>query len=257
MSGLRCFYHHSGEELSDKIVLNAAESHHLVKVRRARMNDTVFVFDGRGNEWECQLHLAKAKEAVLKVKAHRAQGRSHVSITLAQGLPKGKTMDTIMQKAVELGVQKIVPIITINSEVRTSKDRAQEKVKKWNSAAIEACKQSGNSFLPEIDNIMSFPSFCDTLPKNSLKFIASLATQAFSFRQVLKEHKHQNRSPSQPVILLIGPEGDFTPEEHDLACENGFIPFTLGKRVLRADTAAIVALAILNYELLDEKIVDD
>jgi 16S rRNA (uracil1498-N3)-methyltransferase len=252
MSGLRCFYHHSGQKLSKHISLNAAESHHLVKVRRARINDTVSVFDGRGNEWECQLHLANVKKAVLKVRAHHIAALSPDSITLAQGLPKGKTMDTIVQKAVELGVQKIVPLITENSEVRVSKDRALEKVRKWNSVAIEACKQSGNSYLPEIDPIMSVNSFCEALPEKALKYIASLSTQAVSLRQALREQRNQKKSLSQSVIILIGPEGDYTPEEHDLACENGFIPITLGKRVLRSDTAAIVALALLNYELRNE-----
>ena len=253
MSGTRCFYHHSGQKLSKEIILNAAESHHLVKVRRARINDAVSVFDGQGNEWECQLHLANAKKAVLKVSAHHTEAHSPESITLAQGLPKGKTMDTIVQKAVELGVQKIVPLITANSEVRASKDRALEKVHKWNSVAIEACKQSGNSFLPEIDPIMSFSLFCEALPKKAFKFIASLSAQAVSLRQALREQRNQIQSHSRSVIILIGPEGDFNTEEHDLACENGFIPITLGRRVLRSDTAAIVALALLNYELRDEK----
>jgi len=163
-------------------------------------------------------------------------------------------MDTIVQKAVELGVQKIVPLITANSEVRASKDRALEKVHKWNSVAIEACKQSGNSFLPELDPIMSFSSFCEALPEKALKFIASLSAQAVSLRQALKEERNQVQSHSRSVIILIGPEGDFNPEEHDLACENGFIPITLGKRVLRSDTAAIVALTLLNYEFRDEKL---
>ena len=254
MSGLRCFYHHSGQKRLEEIILDAAESHHLVKVRRARINDKVCVFDGQGNEWECQLQAAKVKEVVLKVCTHRVVPLASDSITLAQGLPKGKTMDTIVQKAVEMGVQKIVPLITENCEVRMRKDRAQEKLKKWHSVAIEACKQSGNSFLPEIENIVSFTSFCDALPENALKFIASLSSRAVTFRQALGGENTPKKSRSRLTILLIGPEGDFTPLEHDLACENGFIPITLGDHVLRSDTAAIVALALLTYELREEKV---
>ncbi len=253
MAGLRCFYHYKGQKLPNQIILSETESNHLIKVRRAQINDLVSIFDGKGNEWECRLYLANSKKAVLKVRSHHIETVSPSEITLAQGLPKGKTMDTIVQKAVELGAHKIVPLVTANSEFRVSKDRAKEKVKKWYNVAIEACKQSGNSFLPEIDPIIPISLFCKSLQKPALKFIASLSDRAVSLSQALREQKNENNLFSRPTIILVGPEGDYTSKEHDLACKNGFIPITLGKSVLRSDTAAIVALALLNNELHREK----
>ncbi len=253
MSSLRCYYHHSGEESLNLIELGATESHHLVKVRRARIGDTVTAFDGRGNEWECLLEVDRAKAVGLKVFRHRLIPPPPYSITLAQGLPKGKTMDIIVQKAVELGAKQIVPLSTGYSNVRMNKDRAAQKVEKWHTIAIEACKQSGNSYLSEILNIDSLGSYCESLSPKTMKCIASFSAQAVSFRQAISNLEYEKDSTHRSAIILIGPEGDFTPAEHDLACKNGFIPITLGERVLRSDTAAIVALALLAYELREVK----
>jgi 16S rRNA (uracil1498-N3)-methyltransferase len=234
-----------------EIALSPEESHHLVAVNRARAGDTVTAFDGRGSEWIATLQDADKRSARLRVRFAQKARPLPYQITLGQALPKGGFMDAIVRKATELGAARIVPLESERTQVHLDGDRSERKIEKWQGAALEAAKQCGNPWLPEISPVQSVASFLESSPGFDLKLIASLQPAAKSLKTVLAAFKAaQGRAP-QKVLWLIGPEGDFTPAEMSLARSSGFEPITLGPLVLRCETAAIYALSVLSHELQD------
>jgi 16S rRNA (uracil1498-N3)-methyltransferase len=232
-----------------ELILSPEESHHLVAVNRARVGDTVVAFDGRGTEWICTLAADRKSAAVLQVRFKQKLPPLPYEITLGQALPKGPAMDAIVRKATEIGAARIVPLESERTQVHLEGERSDRKVEKWHTAALEAAKQCGNPFLPEVAPVQSATSFIEAARGYDLKLIASLHPGAQSLKTVLAAHRAaQGRSPRR-VLWLVGPEGDFTPAEMSLAGTHGFAPITLGPLVLRCETAAIYALSILSYEL--------
>ncbi|MEO7412200.1 MAG: RsmE family RNA methyltransferase [Opitutaceae bacterium] len=232
-----------------EIVLTAEESHHLVVVNRARAGNTVVAFDGRGTEWICELVGEKKHAAVLKVRFKQRIPALDYEITLGQALPKGASMDAIVRKATEIGVARIVPLESERTQVHLDGDRSDRKIEKWQNAALEAAKQCGNAFVPEIQPVEKAAAFMEAARGYDLKLIASLQPGAKSLKTVLAAFRSsQDRQPKK-VLWLIGPEGDFTPAEMSLSKNSGFEPITLGPLVLRCETAAVYALSVLSYEL--------
>ena len=161
-------------------------------------------------------------------------------ITLAQAIPKGKNMDLIVQKAVELGVATIQPLVTRYTIVQPGDGKSA----KWRRNALEACKQCGQDTLPEIPEPAAFADWLPTQAATpGLKLIASLAPGARPLREILKNHPD-----TRVVTLLIGPEGDFSAEETASALAAGFLPVSLGDIVLRVETATLFCLSVLRYE---------
>jgi 16S rRNA (uracil1498-N3)-methyltransferase len=231
------------------LVLNAEESHHLVAVNRAKVGDTVVVFDGRGREWICELHTAHRKAAGLKVRfAQRLAPLPH-TITLAQALPKGGAMDAIVRKATEIGAARIVPLDSERTQEHLGDERADRKREKWAVAALEAAKQCGNPWLPLIEAPAEAAAFLAAPGDYDLRLIASLQPDARSLKSVLADYQRNHGRPPAKVLWAVGPEGDFTPAELSIARGAGFHPITLGPLVLRCETAAVYALSILSYEL--------
>ena len=225
------------------------ESHHLVTVNRARTGDTVVAFDGQGNEWICELAEDAKHAAVLRVRFRQKAKRLPYEITLGQALPKGQFMDAIVRKATELGAARIVPLESERTIVHLEDDRTGRKIEKWQSAAVEAAKQCGNPFVPEILPVQSASAFIESSRGYDLKLIASLQPGAKSLKSVLAAYATVSGRPPRKVLWLVGPEGDFTPAEAGLSRAAGFEPITLGPLVLRCETAAVYALSVLSYEL--------
>jgi 16S rRNA (uracil1498-N3)-methyltransferase len=232
-----------------EITLAPEESHHLVNVNRARLGDTVVAFDGRGTEWICELVGDRRQGAQLKVRFHQKIKPLPYAITLGQALPKGPSMDAIVRKATEIGVARIVPLESERTQVHFDGDRSGRKVEKWQTAALEAAKQCGNAFLPEIVPVENAGRFIESARDFDLKLIASLHPGAKSLKTVLASFQSATGRAPIKVLWLIGPEGDFTPAEMSRAQSAGFAPVTLGPLVLRCETAAAYALSILSYEL--------
>ncbi|HTJ79145.1 MAG TPA: 16S rRNA (uracil(1498)-N(3))-methyltransferase [Rariglobus sp.] len=250
MSDFRAFCP-STEPMPRELRLSAEESHHLVVVNRARRGDTVIAFDGQGTEWTCELQADSKREAVLAVRSTQRAAPLPFDITLAQALPKGPSMDAIVRKATEIGARRIVPIESARTQVHLDRDRSDKKAGKWQVAALEAAKQCGNPWLPEIAPVQSLETFLKKLPgqKEPLKLIASLHAGAKSLKTVLADFQKANGHAPTAAVWLIGPEGDFTPEEMSAALAAGFAPVTLGPLVLRCETAAVYALSVLSHEL--------
>ena len=162
------------------------------------------------------------------------------AITLAQAIPKGKNMDLIVQKSVELGIAVIQPLVTRFTVVQPGEGKAE----KWRRNALEACKQCGQDTLPEIAEPLAFDRWIAGQAKApGLKLIASLSTGATSLRKILRDHPATTHA-----TLLVGPEGDFSPAETSAAIDAGFLPISLGSIVLRVETATLFALSALRYE---------
>jgi 16S rRNA (uracil1498-N3)-methyltransferase len=232
-----------------ELTLSPEESHHLVSVNRARLGDPVIAFDGRGTEWMSELIGDRRQGAVLRVLSTHTRSPLPGAITLGQALPKGPAMDAIVRKATEIGAARIVPLETERTQVHLDGERSERKVEKWRVAALEAAKQCGNPFLPEIAAVQGVQDFIAAPGEFDLKLVASLQPGATSLKPVLADFRARHGRSPRSVAWLIGPEGDFTPDEISRTLAAGFVPITLGPLVLRCETAAVYALSVVSYEL--------
>ena len=221
-------------------VLPADEVHHCRHVLRLQLGDTVNIFDGCGHEAQCSIAEITNQAVKLNVLAQTSTPALRCRITLAQAVPK-KSMDLIVQKAAELGVAAIVPVLSERTIVRLDEDT--QKLNRWREIVLESCKQCGNNWLPVIEPPRKAMDFFANPGKFDLKLIASLQPGVQPLKKILPAN-----IPAS-VLILIGPEGDFTPAEISSARNAGCLLLSLGPLVLRAETAAIYALSILHHEL--------
>lgn len=237
----------------DKLVLDAAEAHHAFEVLRLKAGDRVTVFDGAGHEATVELGVASKTGASLKTLQQAKSAPLPCRITLGQAIPKGKNMDLIIEKATELGAAEIIPLISDRSIVRLSAEDAKDKQEKWRRVAIEATKQCGQNWLPEVAVPITPRAYFDSRPKFDLMLIASLQPDAQHLKAILRDVMGEGASAKlkkpKSVLILVGPEGDFTPAEINLAKGAGCRPITLGPIILRTETAAIYCLSVLSHEL--------
>ncbi|WP_338289308.1 RsmE family RNA methyltransferase [Luteolibacter sp. LG18] len=228
----------SPDSWNEEAWLAGDEAKHLSQVLRIRAGDTVTVFDGRGRRAEAVVREVARDRVGLALGETRTLPRMQPAMVLAIAIPKGKTMDLVVQKAVELGVAAIQPLVTRRTIVQPGDGKAD----KWRRVALEACKQCGTDFLPEVAEPLDFMKWL-AAPPEGLRLIASLAPGAREMRHVVRG------AGEVPVVTtLVGPEGDFTPEETAAALGVDFKPVTLGPTVLRTETAALFALSALRYE---------
>jgi 16S rRNA (uracil1498-N3)-methyltransferase len=233
--------------------LDESESHHCLHVLRLEPGDKAVVFNGQGQEATVQIMAGGAKHQVHLQSLHKAKSAPLACrITLAQAVPKGKNMDLIVQKATELGATVIAPLLSERTVTRLDGDEsAAAKQAKWQAVVIEAAKQCGQNWLPAVAAPRLLKDFFAAAPAYDLMLIASLQPDARHLRPLLEEfaQAHGGKRPAS-ALILVGPEGDFTPAEIGLAKSAGCRPMTLGPIVLRTETAAIYCLSVLSYELL-------
>ncbi len=231
--------------------LSDSEAHHARNVLRLQSGDKVVLFDGRGREMTAEITALDGREIALRKLHENRTPPLRCQITLGQAIPKGKNMDLIVQKAVEIGAAEIVPIISDRTIVRLDRDDAANKQAKWQTIAIEAAKQCGQNWLPQVETPRTMVEFFAGRAPYDLQLIGSLQSDALHLKKILAEYAeaHGGQRPVR-VLMLIGPEGDFTPAELNLARSHGCRPITLGPIILRVETAAIYCLSVLSYELL-------
>jgi 16S rRNA (uracil1498-N3)-methyltransferase len=239
------------DELRDSIIaLSGEETHHLTHVLRMAPGDSAFVFDGCGREYRCNFRGVKDNRAQLEVGEMLPDVvESPVEITLAQALAKGEKFDLIVQKATELGVSRIVPLLTRYAEARLDDQQAARRIERWRRISLEAVKQCGRRKLVEI-----------TAPRTLREFLGAggLASAAHQTLLLFSEQGGvaiidalAERSNSQPVVAMVGPEGGWSDDDLAMLNEAGSKAVTLGPRVLRTETAAIVALALIQHAIGD------
>jgi 16S rRNA (uracil1498-N3)-methyltransferase len=217
-----------------KVALPAAAAHHAARVLRLRAGDPVTLFDGRGGEFAARITLPGKGAVVAEVGAKRdIERESPLAVTLAQGISSGEKMDFTIQKAIELGVAAIQPLLAGRSVVRLSGERAARRLAHWRRIAIAACEQCGRNRIPEVR---------EPLPLERYR------PEAAATRLLLSPfaEKGLRELAGDSVILAVGPEAGFTAEEEAQLERAGFVRAGLGPRVLRTETAALAALAALN-----------
>jgi 16S rRNA (uracil1498-N3)-methyltransferase len=230
----------------DHLALDAGETHHALDVLRMKAGDRATVFNGCGAEATVEISAVEKGGITLKKIAAAKSEALRCSITLGQAIPKGKNMDLIVEKATELGAAAIAPLLSERTIVRCDEADAISKQDKWQRVAIEAAKQCGQNWVPTVAKPQTPKEFFHSGEKFDLLLIASLQSDSQSLKTVLADH-----GPKKParVLILVGPEGDFTPAEMNLAKSSGCRPITLGPIILRSETAAIYCLSVLSHEL--------
>jgi 16S rRNA (uracil1498-N3)-methyltransferase len=233
----------------DQPKLDEGETHHCRDVLRLSRGARVIVFDGKGTEAVAEIQDFSASETRLSVIHATRTEPLRCAVTLAQAIPKGKNMEVIIQKATELGVSRIVPLLSERTVVQLSEGEDGKRLEKWRQVVVEAAKQCGQNWLPTVDPPVSLKRFFSEFDRYESALIASLQSDALSFKQVLHDFREQHGRRPTSTLMLIGPEGDFTPAESALAKTAGCLPVSLGPIVLRTETAAIYSLSVLAYEL--------
>jgi 16S rRNA (uracil1498-N3)-methyltransferase len=239
---MRRFYAAPNQFTQNSIKLSLEESKHLRDVLRLREGDEVSVFDGEGKEYSCSVEkTGRGKEpAELTVigESKPPAPESKLDLTLAIALLKGEKFELVIQKATELGVNKIIPLLTLRSDIKIKKpEEAAKKIERWRRVALEAVKQCGRARIPEISATIEFSEFINSIDS---------ATLFFSEREgkSLSEPKIPV-SRTDKITALIGPEGGWDDSEIRLAENAQASIITLGGRILRAETAGIVVAALL------------
>ena len=229
----------------DKLALDDSETHHALDVLRMKAGERATVFNGQGAEAMVELASVEKGRVVLKKISVGKSAPLSCEMVLGQAIPKGKNMDLIVEKAVELGAAEIVPLMSERTIVRADADEAIGKREKWQRTAIEAAKQCGQNWLPRVHTPLTPKEFFLADEKFDLMLIASLQPDSRPIQEALAEFGKKPRR----LLILVGPEGDFTPAEMGLAKSHGCRPVTLGPIILRTETAAIYCLSVLGHEL--------
>ncbi len=214
-------------------------------VLRLRNGDELLLFDGAGHEYRAVIRGFDSSNVCLDIIAKETVKLPATHITLAQSLPKGGKMDLIVQKSTELGVSRIVPFISSRSVSRPEGDKAAGKAARWRKIAIEASRQCGRADVPEVGEILPFDMMLRMPYMESLRIILWEAEPELGIREILTDEKHKSAGS---FFIVIGPEGGFSWEEIEKARQCDFIPASLGKLILRTETAPLAILSILQYE---------
>ncbi|MDO9540708.1 MAG: RsmE family RNA methyltransferase [Kiritimatiellia bacterium] len=226
--------------------LSVEESYHLLTVLRAKPEEMIEIFDGQGQTARAKLIPARKNIAGIKIMGEsiRRVEPYRPPFILLQAMPKHSGMDVIIQKATELGVQTIVPVITERVIVKLNKRSADKRRARWRKIVLASAKQSHAAWLPEISPIVSLAEAVKAV-QSDLRLFGSLAPRTPLFKEVLAK---VSRPAVKSIALVIGPEGDLTDGERELLSAARFEPVSFGSGVLRVETAAVFGLSVLNYE---------
>jgi len=223
-------------KVGDKISLEKNNEHHLLKVLRFPVGNTITLFNGDGFDYQAIVISTKKTYIVEVLSQQKNESESSLDLTLAQGIAKGEKMDFLIQKAVELGVSRIIPMQTEHCVVRLKAEKVAKRINHWQKIANHACGQSGRSVIVDI-----------SLPLTLTELLNKSNHNGFVLHHRATENLQTMEKPSKATIL-IGPEGGLSDAEIKQATNAGFQPLLLGKRILRTETASLVAIA--NMQLL-------
>jgi len=228
---------------AQRVTLRGNAAGHISRVLRLRVGEQLTLFDGTGGEHSARIDSAGGGTVTVTLLEHCAVEReSPLMLTLAQGISRGERMDWVVQKATELGVTRISPLLTERSVVRLDAQQALKKHAHWSAVCVAACEQCGRNRLPELQEPQELPAFLADPQAGATKLLLSPEGQ-------LRLQDLPRQAPA--ITVLIGPEGGLAPAEQAAAIAAGFTPVRLGPRVLRTETAAVAALAIIQREFGD------
>jgi 16S rRNA (uracil1498-N3)-methyltransferase len=221
-----------------ELLIEGDRARYLGRVLRLRVGDEIRVFNGEGPEWSATIGGMTKNTATLQIgESFEAGTESPLKIHLVQGISRGERMDFVVQKATELGVKRITPVLTEYGVVKLDQARAEKRRDHWESVAASACEQSGRTRLPLIDTPMRLKDWFGNKPAAVDAELVLMPGAATSLTAI--------DTPTTKVCLLIGPEGGFSDMEYEDAAIAGFSAVSMGPRVLRTETAAVAALSVL------------
>ena len=231
---------------SDREAITGSDVNHIRNVLRMKPGETVRVSDGRGSCYDGVIEALQTDEIIVRLSGEKIESTElPVETVLFQGLPKSDKMELIIQKNTELGVSAIVPVATSRAVVKLDEKKADNKVKRWNSIAESAAKQSKRTLIPEVRSVMSFKQALAEASAFDIKLMPYENAEGMAFtRKCIGEIK-----TGAKVAIFIGPEGGFSEEEVAAASAAGFVPITLGRRILRTETAGMSVMSMLSYAL--------
>jgi len=244
---LRRFFIEGDPLKSGERLITGHTARHLIRVLRLGIGERVVLFDGSGYEFPAEILDVKRQEVRLQVKGGLQVDReSSLSLLLGLGLCQPATMDLVIQKATELGVTEIVPLKTERSQMWLTHDKASDRLGRWERIARQAARQCGRNRVPLIAPLVEFSDMVDQARTSGTRLIFWEDEEQVSLRQIM-----ESQADAQQAYVLIGPEGGFSTKEVEQAAAAGFQSVSLGRRVLRTETAAIAAVSLLQYELGD------
>jgi 16S rRNA (uracil1498-N3)-methyltransferase len=219
------------------------EVKHIRKVLRLKEGDEITIFDGLGREFKGTIVEEELSTVVIRIEnAYSSERDSPLEITLAQSILKGEKMDYLIQKATELGVKHIIPFLSSRSVPFLEKSTRLKRHHRWERIAIEASKQCGRGVVPKIESLQDYSEMLQAPSSNALRLIL-WEGEGMKLKEILERSKERKQ-----IFFAIGPEGGFSQREIEEGKRAGFIPVTLGRRILRAETASLCFLSILQYE---------
>ncbi len=226
-----------------RVEIKGRDFNHISHSLRLKPGETIIVSDGRGLDYTVNLkNFSKSSVTGEIIKKEYNKNEPEVKITLAQAIPKNRNMELVVQKCTELGVKKIIPLQTERTVVQLRGKKKEKRVKRWQRIAREAAKQSERGIIPEVENVLTIPEIVNLKNLYELTLVCWTGEEEKSFNKIISSLA---RKPEQ-ILIVVGPEGGFTEEETDQL--NGET-ITLGPRILRTETAGIVVLTIVLYEL--------
>ena len=227
------------------ILIRGTDVNHIKNVLRLKIGEEISISNGiDGRDYRCGIEAFMGSEIVCRLRFIKEDGvELPAKIYLFQGIPKGDKMELIIQKAVELGVYRIIPVTTKRCVVRLDEAKAAAKVKRWQGIAEAAAKQSRRGVIPEVSQVMSFSQALDLASDKDVRLIP------YEFAEGMEETRELigGIKKGQSVAIFIGPEGGFEPQEIQAAVDKGIRPVTLGRRILRTETAGMTVLAWIGY----------
>ena len=234
------------EEEAHRIHINGTDVNHIKNVLRMKCGEDVWISDGGDKEYHCQIEELGEDEVLLHILyVQEPEYELPNKLYLFQGLPKADKMELIIQKAVELGAYEIIPVATKRAVVKLDAKKAAAKQKRWQSIAESAAKQSKRNIIPHIHEVVKFGQAVDYAKDLDITLIPyELAEDMEKTKQIF-----ETIQPGKSIGIFIGPEGGFDEAEIALAQENGISPITLGKRILRTETAGMAVLSVLMFQL--------
>lgn len=245
------FFVNSDAIKDNNIVITGTDVNHIKNVLRMKIKDVITVCDKENSKnFLCEIEKIEEEKVSTKIlEKLESNAESDLEITIMQALPKADKMELIIQKATELGMKKMIPISMSRSIVKLQEKDKKKKQARWQTIAEVAAKQSGRDYIPKIEEVMNLNQICDQISQYDMVMAAYEKEETTSIKDKIKELKDQG-GPLK-VAVVIGPEGGIDPKEIEMLEKAGAKTVTLGKRILRTETVALVFTSIMMYELGD------
>ncbi|MBU1862184.1 MAG: 16S rRNA (uracil(1498)-N(3))-methyltransferase [Candidatus Omnitrophica bacterium] len=245
---LRLFYTDPANVYEDELYITGKEVHHMQHVLRLPLGERCEAFDGIGSTYTIEIaeYISPYRVKARIIEKRQEKEKPPVQITVAQAIPQKKVFDRIVEKATELGIQSIIPLLTDRTSNKLSGERSQSVVERWKTVSIQAAKQSRQATLPDIEAPQSLYDIIDRHAQYDF-LLMPFPGEAVTINEVISMIQEARQDSSSPIsiLLLIGPEGGFTPQERDSIKAHDGITFSLGKNILKTDTAMIGCVTVL------------